>query len=312
MDISELDIDFLSQKLADDPQSPLFARLADLYLANNQAEEALRLCEAGVSIYPTYTSAYIILGRCRVALKEKAKARTAFQKAAHLSPFNRTAKALLAEIPENATDEVHVVEDEFLAMTSSAQDAAEDSQRSVKSEIQKESPEIEPAAVTSSGTEHRQFSNGTEEKTVENTREGIPRSLEAYLLQKTHAEPKSGFISLDEYLEGVPVPAEGPDRTERSPGIESIAERLQNAGKIIPRTDMPKEQVPEPSSNETPRFESNIVTPTLAEIYASQGEYGAAIQAYEILILSKPEERAKFERRIKELQAKLYEAEGLV
>ncbi len=310
MDISELDIDFLSQKLSDDSQSPLFARLADLYLMKNQADEALRLCEAGVKIYPIYASAHVVLGRCHLALNEKAKARTALQRAVQLSPFGQVAKALLAEIPEGATDEVRAIEDEFLA-------ASAPSQNSVVTVSQ--SPEENPSVENEEPLPHQVIEESADsftstesyDKREENSAASLPEKptsfpmLEEYLQEKLGAEPNSDVISLDEYLDVSTLPAE-------SNHIETIAEQLQNAGRIVPQNDAPSTPVPEISSSEPSPFESNIVTPTLAEIYASQGEYSAAIQAYEILILSKPEERGRFEQRIKELQAKLYESEGLV
>jgi hypothetical protein len=45
-----------------------------------------------------------------------------------------------------------------------------------------------------------------------------------------------------------------------------------------------------------------IVTPTLAEIYADQGAYQEAIRTYKLLVSRKPEERAHFEQRIHELE----------
>lgn len=99
-------------------------------------------------------------------------------------------------------------------------------------------------------------------------------------------------------------PAEQPAAEEPVPtGLDSLATQLENAGRIIP-----EEPEPSPSTEESAPLDSIVITPTLAEIYASQGEYGAAIQAYEILIFSKPNERERFEKRISELQAKLNEA----
>ena len=45
-----------------------------------------------------------------------------------------------------------------------------------------------------------------------------------------------------------------------------------------------------------------IVTVTLAEIYASQGEYSAAIDAYRRLSQQRPAEARRYERRIGELE----------
>ena len=98
MDLSEFDIDFLSQRLSDNPQSPLFARLADLYLLKNQSSEALKLCEAGVQSYPSYATGYVVLGKCYLALNENSKAKLAFTQALHLSPFNQVARRFLSEL----------------------------------------------------------------------------------------------------------------------------------------------------------------------------------------------------------------------
>jgi tetratricopeptide (TPR) repeat protein len=45
-----------------------------------------------------------------------------------------------------------------------------------------------------------------------------------------------------------------------------------------------------------------IATPTLAEIYASQGAFREAIRTYLLLSMRKPEEKERFEVRIKELK----------
>jgi hypothetical protein len=59
---------------------------------------------------------------------------------------------------------------------------------------------------------------------------------------------------------------------------------------------------------------ASIVTATLAEIYASQGEFEEAIQAYKRLLKERPEHSDRFSRRITELEerfrAKQEEARG--
>jgi tetratricopeptide (TPR) repeat protein len=45
-----------------------------------------------------------------------------------------------------------------------------------------------------------------------------------------------------------------------------------------------------------------IVTPTLAEIYADQGAYQEAIRTYKLLVGRKPQERERFEQRIRQLE----------
>lgn len=50
------------------------------------------------------------------------------------------------------------------------------------------------------------------------------------------------------------------------------------------------------------RGQGPFVTPTLAEIYASQGEFNEAIDAYTTLAEHKPEQETRFRERIKQLQ----------
>lgn len=317
MDLTEFDIDFLSQKLSDNPQSPLFARLADLYLSKNQSSEALKLCEAGVQTYSSYATGYIVLGKCYLALNENSKARLAFTQALQLSPFNQLAQKYLSEIPHTADERPRATEDEIVAASSSAvetQPALEAEPQVAASVVEEEivappsvageeitpTPAVEePVQVAEEIVAAPQAEEvvaapqAAEVQPVEPTQ--FP-NLDDYIQQHSSNAAAEKLISLDEYL-GHAVSAPAP-ATE----LDTLATQLENAGRIVPQ-----EPEPEASPKENLPPDAMVITPTLAEIYASQGEYGTAIQAYEILILSKPNERERFEKRIKELQAKLYD-----
>jgi len=292
MDLSEFDIDFLSQKLSDNPQSPLFARLADLYLSTNQSTEALKLCEAGVQTYSSYATGYVILGKCYSALNENSKARLAFAQALHLAPFNQLARKLLDEIPFTADEPIQTLEIESTDTTPPAAETAVQEEPLPMQNVDEPQLTTEPIAEAP-----------VEEETVQETvQQGIVETppvesaelsnVDEYIQQHSANAGTEKLVSLDEYL----------DQAAEPTGLDSLATQLENAGRIVP-------QEPEPSlsSEESAPLDSIVITPTLAEIYASQGEYGAAIQAYEILIYSKPNERERFEKRISELQAKLNE-----
>ena len=292
MDLSEFDIDFLSQKLSDNPQSPLFARLADLYLSTNQSTEALKLCEAGVQTYSSYATGYVILGKCYSALNENSKARLAFAQALHLAPFNQLARKLLDEIPFTADEPIQTLEIESTDTTPPAAETAVQEEPLPMQNVDEPQLTTEPIAEAP-----------VEEETVQETvQQGIVETppvesaelsnVDEYIQQHSANAGTEKLVSLDEYL----------DQAAEPTGLDSLATQLENAGRIVP-------QEPEPSLSpeESAPLDSIVITPTLAEIYASQGEYGAAIQAYEILIYSKPNERERFEKRISELQAKLNE-----
>jgi tetratricopeptide (TPR) repeat protein len=87
----------------------------------------------------------------------------------------------------------------------------------------------------------------------------------------------------------------------REGGMESAVEFLAR---------QPQSSAPEPAAAATAPGETagagepsgEIVTVTLAEIYAAQGQYGEAIAAYRKLMERRPEEAVQFRRRITELE----------
>lgn len=94
--------------------------------------------------------------------------------------------------------------------------------------------------------------------------------------------------------------------------LDSLTQKLQSAEKIVPEVNyQPKTPVPTETS-EDQAYETDAVTPTLAEIYASQGEYRAAIQAYEILMFSQPAKGADYQKRVRELTQLQMEKDGLL
>jgi tetratricopeptide (TPR) repeat protein len=272
MDLLEFDIDFLSQKLASNSSSPIFARLADLYLVKGQTEEALKLCEEGVTMHPAYASGFVLLGRCFLAQQNNADAEKALTRALQLTPYSQVARKLLHEIAPPLPVEGHVFE---------INDLPEEGISEPETAI---NPEISPEP-------------STEAELVEPVETIGPfPSLDDYV--QMHGASQDTGHSLDDFLNGV-TPQQAPEAaTEIEDDFGAIAAQLEQAGRIVPNEPEP---VAPMRPDEAMTFESNIVTPTLAEIYASQGEYGAAIQAYEILMLSKPEDRERFERRIQEL-----------
>ncbi len=311
MDLSEFDIDFLSQKLSDNPRSPLFARLADLYLSKHQSAEALKLCEAGVQTYGSYATGFVILGKCYSAMNQKSKARLAYAQALYLAPFNQVARKLLDEIPVSSKEPPQAAEIEPIPITPPVLETKSiPAPPAAATVVQEESPFVQPVEEPQPVDENVPSPPAPEATTMDiplleenNIVETPPvetsqlPGLDDYIQQQSINAGGEKFESLDEYLDQDDTPA-----TPEPTGLDSLAAQLENAGHIVPQEPEPSE-----SPEESAPLDSIVITPTLAEIYASQGEYGAAIQAYEILIYSKPDERERFEKRIGELQAKLNE-----
>jgi tetratricopeptide (TPR) repeat protein len=88
----------LEKKVGRDGKSPLFAQLANCYLETNRAKEALRLCDAGLSHFPFYTTGHLIKGKALIALNMRAEARREFEFVLSFLPKNETVTYLLEHI----------------------------------------------------------------------------------------------------------------------------------------------------------------------------------------------------------------------
>lgn len=84
----------LEQRLAKEPQSPLFARLADYYLQVGRANDALRLCDDGLALYPYYTTAHLVKAKVLTRLGMTAEARHAYEVVREFLPTNESVMRL--------------------------------------------------------------------------------------------------------------------------------------------------------------------------------------------------------------------------
>lgn len=384
MDTIEFDIEFLSQKMAENPLSPLFARLADLYLQQEKNVEALKVCQDGIATYPDYYAGYVVLGKAHIALKEFSKAKEAFATALTLSPYNRTVPALLRTMEDQPDRSARTTDEDYFVPSAPAAAAAVTEENVVAADAVT-APAEESAPVFEMPTEEEMGFSGLSEAAVTAAESpeffapaepGQPFPTHDEYYQQNQARIGGGeTLSLDEYLDrsDAPVapapepvvepeplreftaepeevsaagiadetvtpavadaPAEeepqmvfaspeqaalfaemtGGSSAEAQPeeNFDDLTERLQNAERIVPQADaVPEPPAEDPASSGS--FDAGMITPTLAEIYASQGEYQAAIQAYEILMFSQPGRTAEFQQRVRELQQLKMEKDGLV
>ncbi|MCX6133275.1 MAG: hypothetical protein NTU47_05600 [Ignavibacteriales bacterium] len=95
-DPSQERITSLEQRLAHNPQSPLFARLADCYLQAGRGNDALRLCDDGLALFPFYTTAHLVKAKVLTQLGMSAEARHAYEVVRELLPTNASVLHLAA------------------------------------------------------------------------------------------------------------------------------------------------------------------------------------------------------------------------
>ena len=102
--VAQQHITTLEKRVGTDARSPLFAQLANYYLEASRAQEALRLCDAGLANFPFYTTGHLIKGKVLVALHMQAEARREFEFVLDFLPNNEEIKKLIAQIPPSADE----------------------------------------------------------------------------------------------------------------------------------------------------------------------------------------------------------------
>jgi tetratricopeptide (TPR) repeat protein len=86
------------ERLARDPASLAFAQLADLYRKAGRTRDAVALCRNGLTRYPHYTTARLILAKALVADGQLAPAQTELEAILEASPKEVQCHRLAAEI----------------------------------------------------------------------------------------------------------------------------------------------------------------------------------------------------------------------
>ncbi len=90
----------------ENPESFVFARLADAYRKAGNAERGLEILERGLERHPEYMSAHIVHARCLMDLGRQEKAVAAWSRVLELDPQNLVALRALAELAIAAGDRV--------------------------------------------------------------------------------------------------------------------------------------------------------------------------------------------------------------
>lgn len=100
----ESEIAKLSQKLAQNPASRIFAPLADAYRKTGRIAEAIEVCERGLGHHPAYLSAQMVLARCHYDRGDLEAAARAFREVLGADPQNLVALRALGEITQMGED----------------------------------------------------------------------------------------------------------------------------------------------------------------------------------------------------------------
>lgn len=80
------------------PQSQVFAPLADAYLERGLDMQALELATLGTQRHPNFPAGFVVLGKIQLKLKKLKEAELSLQRAIELSPQNILAHQLLGDV----------------------------------------------------------------------------------------------------------------------------------------------------------------------------------------------------------------------
>ncbi len=117
--------------------------------------------------------------------------------------------------------------------------------------------------------------------------------------QKFVEEQEKRFADKIDTIPAEPFPAKEPPKEKEESVIEYLAKRLQDVKRIKPNPSTATESSSLPPGGER---SLKIVTATMAEIYARQGEFTEAINAYNELAKQHPEEEERVKKRVAELE----------
>lgn len=92
------EIQSLKRRFEQEPDSRLFAPLADSYRKSGDVDKAIEICEKGLESYPTYASAHVILGKCFYDKGATDRAKEEFLKVIELDPENMVALKFMGGI----------------------------------------------------------------------------------------------------------------------------------------------------------------------------------------------------------------------
>ena len=262
----------LEKALRRDPDSPRFARLADLYLERGRIERAIDLCQKGCASFPDYATGFIVLSKCYEKRGDLEQACEAMGQALQIDPENPSGHKHLAHLFERLGAEP-------LALQSLRQAAYFD------------------PFDTSLAEQIDRFARQTHQEAPEPVPEPKPVAE-----PKSEAEPKPEPEEVADIASAAPVestqpqalpPDQAPDDTDDLYGDTDDRELLRLLQEIEKEeADEPApapQEPPTPADSEPSAPKSKrIATMTLAEIYTTQGLTQKAIEMYRELLEQEP------------------------
>lgn len=290
------------EKLARKPHSPLFAYLAERYLVEHRTVEAKKLLLAGIERYPQYVTAQVILAQCLATEKDFLGAIETLKKLpppyAEMQSLQHLFHQWQRDAQERKDDSVAIPSEPKVVETSvEASSTAEVS-------IEKEEMVVEEM-------QQEQRNDVVEQAMHHNNSSNVNGGISKEEVEVEKVEPVTAPESSEVALSSLPEKKEDAEQldaeqvttaSEAQPDSLTIDKEVEKESEHESLTMQNGQTVESPSSDVT---RGRIVSKTLAEIYAQQGQYAEAIITYELLKTQKPNEAEEYDRRIRELETQL-------
>jgi len=255
MDVNQQEVSALERHVGDQASSPLFAKLASLYLESGRAQDALRICDAGLANFPFYSTGHLIKGKALQSLGLHGEARREFEFVHTWLPTNPTVINLLRSVPQSDDQVLEAPPADHPPLTApeNIADGLMPSAEPAGGFESSEASETAPAEVPAAGESTNMFglpaeapdTSGVSAEEAPATEfggmeafaqfdgvgsdEGAPaieETFEAYAERKrTELGPPSA-LSVEDYLMSPPVEAAGPaepDMSAMSGGEDAFA-----------------------------------------------------------------------------------------
>ena len=154
----------LKKNLEENPDSLVFAPLADAYRKQGDLEEAFNICKKGLEKHPNYTSARVVLGRIYQEQEKIEQAAAEFKKVLETDSENLMAHSLLGTIYVLQGDHQAAIEEYQKILTLNPDD--EETQMALKQAIEKAAGEQKPNKQVKKDSPIAEKKNPTKESTA--------------------------------------------------------------------------------------------------------------------------------------------------
>lgn len=322
-------IEKLQPEFDSNPRTPLFARLADAYIAEGMPASALKICLEGTTHHPDHAVGLLLLAKCHVLLRQYVSARAVLQRLLEHTIVAPGAEQLLAQIPElemqyppiTAIPQLHEAEEH----NGEDRESDEDEHRLSRDEAVLPGTDAHLPSIHAVAERNPEGEGATMKSLLSLPSEAFdyPEAPAVSLVAEYDVESRGDdqrlSLSEEEHFdetvtrseqESVQTHAEDEAQGPRSmDDLEQLASRLETARMpSLPVTPVDVGNIDEEAQKiEEVNLEKRPVTETLATIYMRQGKYQEAIEAYRVLRELHRERSYEFTSRIAELKRLLLE-----